>query len=48
MSYAGQMLDACPRALNVDTGLLAGTLEASTIAPRHASPIPAVTWASRT
>ena len=28
MSYARQMLDACPRALNVDTGLLAATLEA--------------------
>ena len=28
MSYARQMLDACPRALNVDTGLLAAILEA--------------------
>ena len=28
MSYARQMLDACPRALNVDTGLLAATPEA--------------------
>ena len=28
MSYARQMLDACPRALTVDTGLLAATLEA--------------------
>jgi hypothetical protein len=28
MSYARQMLDACPCALNVDTGLLAATLEA--------------------
>lgn len=28
MSYARQMLDACPRALNVDTVLLAATLEA--------------------
>ena len=28
MSYARQMLDACPRVLNVDTGLLAATLEA--------------------
>ena len=28
MSYARQMLDACPRALNVDTGLLAAAFEA--------------------
>ena len=48
MSYARQMLDTYPRALNVDASVLAAAIDAITGCAQAASPTPTRTWASRT